>query len=94
MSKFYFSEGRKISEPFEELPTRRELKEYYEVITKPMDFKKIKVSGQNFIVFRSVNLFYFRRRFGMAAIKTRINWRQTLCCYATTRRRTILKDLL
>ncbi|XP_063220159.1 ATP-dependent helicase brm-like [Bacillus rossius redtenbacheri] len=35
------SEGRILSDPFMKLPSRRELPDYYEVIKKPMDFKKI-----------------------------------------------------
>ncbi|XP_067949121.1 probable global transcription activator SNF2L2 [Watersipora subatra] len=36
------SEGRVLSDPFYQLPSRRELPDYYEVIKKPMDFKKIR----------------------------------------------------
>ena len=31
-----------MSEPFYQLPSRRELPDYYDVIRKPMDFKKIR----------------------------------------------------
>lgn len=34
-------EGRILSEPFMKLPSRRELPDYYEVIKKPLDIKKI-----------------------------------------------------
>lgn len=33
--------GRVLSEPFLQLPTRRELPDYYEIIKKPIDLKKI-----------------------------------------------------
>ena len=35
--------GRQIAGIFMVLPTRRELPEYYQIIRKPIDFKKIKV---------------------------------------------------
>ena len=35
--------GRRISDIFMILPTRRELPEYYHIIKKPIDLKKIKV---------------------------------------------------
>lgn len=35
------SDGRTLSEPFMKLPSRRELPDYYEVIKKPLDIKKI-----------------------------------------------------
>ena len=38
------ADGRVLSEPFHSLPKRRELADYYEVIKKPVDFKKIKVN--------------------------------------------------
>lgn len=37
------SSGRQLSEVFVQLPSRKELPEYYELIRKPVDFKKIKV---------------------------------------------------
>lgn len=37
----YEIEGRMLSEPFMKLPSRRELPDYYEVIKKPLDIKKI-----------------------------------------------------
>ena len=36
------STNRRISEIFMVLPTRRELPEYYQIIKKPIDLKKIK----------------------------------------------------
>ncbi|KAL2087284.1 hypothetical protein ACEWY4_018343 [Coilia grayii] len=36
------SNGRQLSEAFIQLPSRKELPEYYELIQKPMDFRKIK----------------------------------------------------
>ena len=35
------SDGRVLSEPFLQLPTRRELPDYYEIIKKPIDLKRI-----------------------------------------------------
>jgi SWI/SNF-related matrix-associated actin-dependent regulator of chromatin subfamily A protein 2/4 len=35
------SDDRVLSDPFMELPSRKELPDYYEVIRKPVDFKKI-----------------------------------------------------
>lgn len=35
------AEGRVLSEPFMKLPSRKELPDYYEVIKKPLDIKKI-----------------------------------------------------
>jgi len=35
--------GRQLSEVFIQLPSRKELPEYYELIRKPVDFRKIKV---------------------------------------------------
>jgi SWI/SNF-related matrix-associated actin-dependent regulator of chromatin subfamily A protein 2/4 len=35
------SDGRTLSEPFMKLPSRKELPDYYEIIKKPMDIKKI-----------------------------------------------------
>lgn len=35
--------SRQLSEVFVQLPSRKELPEYYELIRKPVDFKKIKV---------------------------------------------------
>lgn len=40
---FFYSSGRQLSEVFIQLPSRKELPEYYELIRKPVDFKKIKV---------------------------------------------------
>ena len=37
------SSGRQISAIFMVLPTRKELTQYYQIIKKPMDLKKIKV---------------------------------------------------
>lgn len=39
----YVSSGRQLSEVFIQLPSRKELPEYYELIRKPVDFRKIKV---------------------------------------------------
>lgn len=41
----YCSDGRVLSEVFISLPSRKELPEYYEIIKKPVDFRKIKVSN-------------------------------------------------
>uniref|UniRef100_A0A9J7ZB12 SWI/SNF related BAF chromatin remodeling complex subunit ATPase 2 n=2 Tax=Cyprinus carpio TaxID=7962 RepID=A0A9J7ZB12_CYPCA len=45
--------GRQLSEVFVQLPSRKELPEYYELITKPVDFKKIKIYEDS-IVLQSV----------------------------------------
>ncbi|KAL4617471.1 putative global transcription activator SNF2L2 isoform X1 [Arapaima gigas] len=39
--------GRKLSEVFVRLPSRKELPEYYELIRKPVDFRKIKERVRN-----------------------------------------------
>lgn len=36
-----FRDGRVLSEPFMKLPSKRELPDYYEIIKKPMDIRKI-----------------------------------------------------
>lgn len=41
------SNGRQLSEVFIQLPSRKELPEYYELIRKPVDFRKIKVIPEN-----------------------------------------------
>lgn len=48
------SSGRQLSEVFIQLPSRKELPEYYELIRKPVDFKKIKVDAL-FTVLLGVN---------------------------------------
>ncbi|XP_073398702.1 probable global transcription activator SNF2L2 isoform X2 [Dendrobates tinctorius] len=48
------SSGRQLSEVFIQLPSRKELPEYYELIRKPVDFKKIKERIRNH-KYRSVN---------------------------------------
>uniref|UniRef100_A0A667ZE42 SWI/SNF related BAF chromatin remodeling complex subunit ATPase 4a n=1 Tax=Myripristis murdjan TaxID=586833 RepID=A0A667ZE42_9TELE len=40
--KKFNSNGRQLSEVFIQLPSRKELPEYYELIRKPVDFRKIK----------------------------------------------------
>lgn len=37
----FYRNGRVLSEPFMKLPSRRELPDYYDVIKKPLDIKKI-----------------------------------------------------
>ncbi|XP_059607838.1 ATP-dependent helicase brm isoform X2 [Phlebotomus argentipes] len=39
--KYADSDGRVLSEPFMKLPSKRELPDYYEIIKKPLDIKKI-----------------------------------------------------
>ncbi|XP_064416963.1 SWI/SNF related, matrix associated, actin dependent regulator of chromatin, subfamily a, member 4a isoform X2 [Latimeria chalumnae] len=46
--------GRQLSEVFIQLPSRKELPEYYELIRKPVDFKKIKERVRNH-KYRSLN---------------------------------------
>lgn len=43
--------GRQLSEVFIQLPSRKELPEYYELIRKPVDFRKIKVNQFFFFSF-------------------------------------------
>lgn len=47
----FCSNGRQLSEVFIQLPSRKELPEYYELIRKPVDFRKIKVTPPPFPVF-------------------------------------------
>ncbi|VDN31812.1 unnamed protein product [Cylicostephanus goldi] len=42
MVGFKTNDGREIAVPFIELPTKRELPDYYEVVHNPMDFARIK----------------------------------------------------
>lgn len=42
MINYKDADGRVLSEAFLELPSKKELPDYYEVIKKPVDFKKIK----------------------------------------------------
>lgn len=53
------SSGRQLSEVFIQLPSRKELPEYYELIRKPVDFKKIKVA----ILFTNLFLIKEKRKF-------------------------------
>lgn len=46
MSLFRSASGRQLSEVFIQLPSRKELPEYYELIRKPVDFRKIKVRSE------------------------------------------------
>jgi len=39
---FVFSTGRRLSDPFLQLPARKELPDYYEMIKRPVDIKKIR----------------------------------------------------
>ncbi len=39
--KYKDTDGRLLSEPFLQLPTRRELPDYYEIIKKPIDLKRV-----------------------------------------------------
>ncbi|PKU34848.1 hypothetical protein llap_14851 [Limosa lapponica baueri] len=50
---FILLSGRQLSEVFIQLPSRKELPEYYELIRKPVDFKKIKIYEDS-IVLQSV----------------------------------------
>lgn len=38
---FIFSDGRILSEPFMKLPSKNKLPDYYDIIKKPIDIKKI-----------------------------------------------------
>lgn len=42
MTSFQSTDQETIAEPFMELPSRRELPEYYDIIKNPMDFNRIK----------------------------------------------------
>jgi len=46
---FSTRDGKNVSGPFMQLPSKKELPDYYELIDRPMDFKKIKVFGNNCI---------------------------------------------
>merc|ERR1712142_551683 len=39
--KYEDSDGRVLSDPFMKLPSRRELPDYYEVIKRPMDIRRV-----------------------------------------------------
>lgn len=54
-----YSSGRQLSEVFIQLPSRKELPEYYELIRKPVDFKKIKV---DFFFFYKLRVCFFKMR--------------------------------
>lgn len=43
----FFSGGGELAEPFIQLPPRRELPDYYEVIERPMDLNRIKKKIKN-----------------------------------------------
>lgn len=43
----FSSDGRLLSSMFMQLPSRKLMPEYYEIIQKPIDFKKISVSFTN-----------------------------------------------
>ena len=40
---FLFSDGRCLMDPFIQLPSRKSLPDYYQIIKQPIDIKKIKV---------------------------------------------------
>ena len=46
MMSYCSASGRQLSEVFIQLPSRKELPEYYELIRKPVDFRKIKVKRE------------------------------------------------
>lgn len=37
-----FRDGRELADPFIQLPSRREMPEYYEAIERPMDLNRVK----------------------------------------------------
>ena len=41
VNQYQDSDGRVLSEPFYQLPTRKELPDYYEIIKRPVDIAKI-----------------------------------------------------
>jgi len=58
----YEIEGRILSEPFMKLPSRRELPDYYEVIKKPLDIKKImsRIDEAKYIDFADLEKDFFQ----------------------------------
>lgn len=58
--------GRQLSEVFIQLPSRKELPEYYELIRKPVDFRKIKVNT----VTRAITLLLADERVNWGAFLT------------------------
>ena len=58
---FCSSDGRLLSAAFEKLPSKKELPEYYEIITNPIDFKKIRVSFTNEPAHEIMVLFILRK---------------------------------
>lgn len=44
LSHFSCRLGRQISKGFVQLPSKKEVPEYYELIRKPVDFRRIRVS--------------------------------------------------
>lgn len=73
--------GRQLSEVFVQLPSRKELPEYYELIRKPVDFKKIKVA---FIMMRigicNNNTIYGNLLFCVSVFNQRIRGHWTDLC--------------
>ena len=41
VNQYQDQDGRVLSEPFYQLPTRKELPDYYEIIKRPVDIAKI-----------------------------------------------------
>ncbi len=41
VNQYQDADGRVLSEPFYQLPTRKELPDYYEIIKRPVDIAKI-----------------------------------------------------
>lgn len=58
----YEIDGRLLSEPFMKLPSRRELPDYYEVIKKPLDIKKIllRIEEAKYIDFADLEKDFFQ----------------------------------
>jgi SWI/SNF-related matrix-associated actin-dependent regulator of chromatin subfamily A protein 2/4 len=58
----YEIDGRILSEPFMKLPSRRELPDYYEVIKKPLDIKKIltRIEEAKYIDFADLEKDFFQ----------------------------------
>ena len=63
--KYMDSDGRLLSEPFMKLPSKRELPDYYDIIKKPIDIRKImqRIDESRVRFFRSTNhhflIFFF-----------------------------------
>jgi len=65
----FFSDGRVLSEPFMKLPSKSKLPDYYDLIRKPIDIKKLfnrieegKVKSPFYFVFIKLLIFYLETK--------------------------------